>query len=317
MKFFRPSIFVSLALSVLLIAGAYTATAPQSAFAASQGIVPCNGVDCQACHLVDLLQNLINFLLGLSIPISIGLFAYAGILYFTSASNPSNKGKARGIFSSALIGLIIALGAYLVVETVLHAVLTKSYWEGWNTIKCVNDSQRRTNTSIGDVFNQAVNTVINGTGLVPNAPTSQQGVGQTGNTFTGGPLTAGRLCSSNNPYCSVGTLESLGLSYAQAQAMSCIAVTESGGNPSIGCSATATPCGLYQINNGNWNAYAPADCRPYAMKNNGSCNLRTALIMMRYEGYQPWTGSSANGVHWNSNAVKCVQTYDPYTNLPT
>lgn len=340
MKFFRPSIFASLGLSVLLIAGAYAFTAPQTVFADPpssyrSGLVPCgtsqNGANeggatgCQACDLVSLLQKVINFMLGLSIPIAIALFAYAGILYFTSTTNQGNISKAKGMFSSALTGLIIALGAYLVVETVLHAVLKPEYFTGWNTVDCVASDQRRINANISDVFSQAINTFTNGTKAPVSITTggasggvngSNVGVGETGVPYYGGPLSAGRLCAASNPACSVSVLQSDGLSYSQAQAMSCIAVTESGGNPSIGCSATKTPCGLYQINNGNWDMYAPAGCRPYAQKNNATCNRETAIIMLAHDGYQPWTGSSG-GVHWNPNAVRCVQTYDPYTYLKT
>lgn len=127
--------------------------------AAAAQIVPineCTGIDCQACHLVDLIQNIINFAIGLSIPIAMALFAYAGVLYFTSAANGENINKAKGIFRSVLIGFIITLGAYLMVETVLHAVLKPSYFDGWNSISCVDDSERPTDKDIGDLLQEVL-----------------------------------------------------------------------------------------------------------------------------------------------------------------
>ncbi len=57
--------------------------------------MPTPATSCQACYLVDLIQRVINYMLGLAIPISMGLFAYAGVLYFTSASNPHNIDKQK------------------------------------------------------------------------------------------------------------------------------------------------------------------------------------------------------------------------------
>src|SRR3989344_8132892 len=33
------------------------------------GLIPCSGTDCQACHLAGLAQNIINWLVGFSIPL--------------------------------------------------------------------------------------------------------------------------------------------------------------------------------------------------------------------------------------------------------
>jgi hypothetical protein len=142
---------------------------PFIASAAGLGLVPCgtsadpNGATgCQACNLVDLINSVIGFALGLSIPIAIVLFAWAGVLYFTSAASEGNIHKAHQIFYSAFVGLAIALGAYLVVETILHTVLDKSYWtdgsgnESWNHINCVGQQDRPMNKTVGDLFGGAV-----------------------------------------------------------------------------------------------------------------------------------------------------------------
>ncbi len=105
----------------------------------SKGLIPCNGLDCQACHLATLAQKIINFLLGLSIPLAAVMFAYAGVIYFTSGVEMSiNKvQKAHDIFRSVGIGFMIVLGAWLGVQTVLKTILAPSYYASWNTIQCV------------------------------------------------------------------------------------------------------------------------------------------------------------------------------------
>jgi hypothetical protein len=170
MTFASRHVLAGIALASLFFIGvAYPASAQNSI-----GIVPCNGTDCQACNLVQLGQNIINFLLGLSIPIAIVLIAYGGILYFTSAQNHHNIDKAKKIFTTALTGFVIALGSYLIVETVLHAILTKDYWDKWNVVECKNGprdrpgSTRENSYTIGDVFSQAVTTFT----LGPRTPSA-------------------------------------------------------------------------------------------------------------------------------------------------
>ncbi len=334
------------ALSLLLV-GMFFAFLPM--IAAAQGLVPCDGIHCQACDLISLAQNVINFLLSLSIPLAIGLFAYAGVLYFTSATNPSNINKARGIFKNALIGMLIALGAYLIVNTILHAILKPEFSTGWNTVQCSSDEARaeRMYQSIGQLFRETINgviygparpsTVVQGTGGTSggtnNGGTTNGGtgggttVGGTGSWWTGGSLGGGSVtsggrgvstCAPGNIACSVSTLVNFGLSLNEAAAMSCIAVTESTGDPYTHPSDTGA-CGLFQITNktsaGNWRnpQYHGLGCSVATSCNDPFCNAQTAVIMFEYNGYQPWTGIKPDGTHWNPNAVKCVQTYDPQT----
>ena len=131
-----------------------TATTPSSP---NGGLVPCgtgekinsnqpgttpnqnDATGCQACNLAQLVSLIINFVIGLSIPIAAALFAYAGVLYFTSGANPANKEKAKAVFKHVLIGFIIAITGWLVVNTLLHALLDggKLFSGGnWFTIQC-------------------------------------------------------------------------------------------------------------------------------------------------------------------------------------
>jgi len=105
-------------------------------------LVPCAGLDCQFCDLATLVQRLIRFAILIAVPIAAGLFAYAGILYFSAAANEGNIGKAKKIFASAFVGFLIALAAFLIVEVILRTLVKDQYVTNWNTIKCVLDSSR-------------------------------------------------------------------------------------------------------------------------------------------------------------------------------
>ena len=98
------------------------------------GLVPCEGSDCDICDLAVLFQNVLNFLITLSVAISGVLFAYAGILYISSPTNTANVKKAHAIFMDVVIGLFVVLGAWVVVNTLLNSLLSDGFAMPWDTI---------------------------------------------------------------------------------------------------------------------------------------------------------------------------------------
>jgi hypothetical protein len=107
---------------------------------ASAQLVPCMGPECQACHLVSLGQNIINWLIGISAVVGALLFAWAGFKMVIAGGNASEIAKARGVFTNVIVGLIIMLAAWLVVDTVLKILTNQnlSRLGGWNSIECVD-----------------------------------------------------------------------------------------------------------------------------------------------------------------------------------
>jgi hypothetical protein len=99
------------------------------------GLVPCNGPDCNACHLVALANNVFNFIITLAVIIgTIGLIV-AGLGMVTSGGNTESWARAKRIFGNVIIGFIIILAAWLIVDTVLQA-LTGEGLEAWTEIQC-------------------------------------------------------------------------------------------------------------------------------------------------------------------------------------
>lgn len=89
------------------------------------GLVPCVD-DCKFENLFDLAQNVINFLIFLAVPIATIAIVYAGILYVWSAANEKKRGEAKTILTDAAVGLILILGAYLIISTILKALADPS-----------------------------------------------------------------------------------------------------------------------------------------------------------------------------------------------
>ncbi len=114
-------------------------------------IVPCGNPGqeaCQACHLVKLAENIVNFFVYFSIAVATLMFAWAGILYVSSSTNPKNIETAHGIFWTVFVGLIIVLSAWLVVDTIMKTFVRESSFGPWNKIQCVQ--QPTPSTVYGD-----------------------------------------------------------------------------------------------------------------------------------------------------------------------
>lgn len=104
------------------------------------GLVPCGNPGqepCQACHLVQLAQNIVNFFIYFSIAVATLMFAWAGILYVSGATNPKNIETAHSIFWNVFVGLIIVLSAWLLVDVVMKTFVRDAGFGPWNKIQCV------------------------------------------------------------------------------------------------------------------------------------------------------------------------------------
>ena len=95
---------------------------PLLAFA-QQGIVPCNGPDCDFGDLVQLVNNIINLFLAISVSIAAISFAYGGALILLNPGNSAKREQAKGIFKKTIIGMIIVLTAWLIVFTIVKALV--------------------------------------------------------------------------------------------------------------------------------------------------------------------------------------------------
>lgn len=102
----------------------------------SAAIVPCDGPNCQACDFAKLGQNVLNFLVQVSVILAGIAIAWAGILMVTSGGDSSKVSTARNIFTNVIIGIIIVLSAWLIIDTVVKVFVDESKLGPWNTIQC-------------------------------------------------------------------------------------------------------------------------------------------------------------------------------------
>lgn len=112
---------------------------PAISFAA--GLVPCDntpGTDgkiaqpCDFNALMNLVNTVIKFILfGMVIPIAAIMFVYAGALLVTSGGGTNARTKAKSVFTSAVIGFIVAVAAWLIVRTILSILGYNGTWIGF------------------------------------------------------------------------------------------------------------------------------------------------------------------------------------------
>jgi hypothetical protein len=98
------SIFLTGLLAVPVIAGA----AP---------LVPeCAGPDCTIYDFAELIRRVIVYVITAGIVISPVFFAWAGFLFITAQGKIEKLQKARQIMTSVVIGLIILIAAFALVD---------------------------------------------------------------------------------------------------------------------------------------------------------------------------------------------------------
>lgn len=129
------------------------------------GIVPaeCRGAstvaNCDICSLAQLGQNVANFLIGLFIPAAALLFAWAGFRYFSSRGNPILIQKAHETFRKVGIALLVAVGAWVLVMTVMNMLVhqgSMGSWD-WRSLNCTETRKARLyNMNLKDYLNSSI-----------------------------------------------------------------------------------------------------------------------------------------------------------------
>ncbi len=87
--------------------------------------VPTQGgpaVPCTFNSLLGLANLLIKFCITIGLSLFSIMFAYAGFLYLTAVGNEGKIKQAHTIFFDAIIGFVIMLGAWLLVDFIFSAL---------------------------------------------------------------------------------------------------------------------------------------------------------------------------------------------------
>ena len=119
---------------MLALAGAIAVLMPALAAAAGIGgpIVPstCTGIDCKCSDLVKVAENVLNTGIYVAVFLSAILFAWAG-WKMLSGKTMGEAGKiedAKKILWNVIIGLVMILAAWLLVDTLMRTLTGTQTW---------------------------------------------------------------------------------------------------------------------------------------------------------------------------------------------
>lgn len=271
---FRVLLFLSLFVAAFLVGGAYVYAASINVSETS-GLVPCGfktnakglieeGFRCQACHAFVLIDNVVDALIVIGSIVAAMAFAYAGFLMFSARGDTGQIGKAHGIFWDVFWGFIFLLSAWLIVDTIMKALVSESFFRNlgpWNQLRCVG---------------QPIPKPLELTGSAPvRLPSDYESQVNLGRTFRA--TTIGKKCTpaASGP-CSPDTLREAGWGEAANNA-STICMAESTGNPLVDVfygrrntdkmytdgEERPFSIGLFQINTTQHNPANTESCRAY------------------------------------------------------
>ena len=135
--------FVALMIPVLVLAQQI----PNNVlFGDTGGLVPCSGTDCGTCQLIVLGNRVMRFIIMIMIAGVVLLAAWGGFNLLISGGNPSEYTRAKSMLKNVLVGLILMLVAWLIIDTGMKALLKNSgqvqmsagQWLPWNQVSCSN-----------------------------------------------------------------------------------------------------------------------------------------------------------------------------------
>lgn len=106
------------------------------------GLVTCKGPDCNFCSFVVMVNNLIEWLVGFLTLAAVLALVYAGFKLVVSGGDQGAMTDAKKMITNIIIGFVIVLSAWLIVDTLMKALLDPNLTDSegnkfgvWNQIK--------------------------------------------------------------------------------------------------------------------------------------------------------------------------------------
>lgn len=164
----------------------------------------------QTCPLgwgavVNVINNVISFAITMAIvAVAPIMISYAGFLMVVEPVSSGGRAKAKSILTNTIVGIVIALAAWLIVDAVM-AVLYNPTEAGGTWSSLVTSGGVDPCLHVATSFNQAEytgNTV--GGGECPGSLVCTNGKCQTDPQLDNGTGAAGQPCKSSAPNCTSG-----------------------------------------------------------------------------------------------------------------
>ena len=94
-----------------------------------------NIVPCTECDAIKVASNIVTLLVQIALVLGSIMIVYGALMMVVSAGNVSRYENAKKTMTAAIIGVLIALMSWVIINTVLH-VLTGDPNFPWAEIEC-------------------------------------------------------------------------------------------------------------------------------------------------------------------------------------
>ncbi|OGY59595.1 MAG: hypothetical protein A3H06_00820 [Candidatus Colwellbacteria bacterium RIFCSPLOWO2_12_FULL_44_13] len=88
------------------------------------------------CHLLQLGENVFNFLITLSLILAVAAMVYGGARIMVAAGEPANVQTGKSAIKAAVFGVLIIFGSGLIVRFIIR-ILSGGDIEPWTKLTCV------------------------------------------------------------------------------------------------------------------------------------------------------------------------------------
>ena len=97
---------------------------PALVMAQDSGLIPCGYGDnpCDTSDVANFVNGLISFLIQMLGIIAAIVMVYAGFRLVTSGGNEGEATKAKELFTNVVIGIVIILAAWFVLDTIMKTL---------------------------------------------------------------------------------------------------------------------------------------------------------------------------------------------------
>lgn len=131
--------------------GASDSTGSTTSTNGGGGLVPCGPVSlgfshaCTVCDFFVMIDKIIDFIsIDIVPPLALLLIIIGGVMMIVSGGSEDNYKKGKTIITSAIVGLLIIWGSWLIIDTIMSGLTSLGNQGGstapnfvpWNTIQC-------------------------------------------------------------------------------------------------------------------------------------------------------------------------------------
>ncbi|MEK9184429.1 MAG: D-alanyl-D-alanine carboxypeptidase family protein [Patescibacteria group bacterium] len=132
-------------IAVIVFLAAFVIASPTAYAAESTFFGPIVPVECQSlcpcgyAAVLEVIRHLMNFAVTFGVIVVTIMLAWGGFLYILSAAKPESRSQANSLISGAVIGLLLVLGSWLIVDFIMRTLYsgpdgTAGKFGPWNSI---------------------------------------------------------------------------------------------------------------------------------------------------------------------------------------